>query len=453
MSRLIIVSNRIPELRKGRASAGGLVVALSSSVKENALWIGWSGKTVKSPPAPARLLSDSNVQVAAIDLTEADYAGYYRGFANGALWPLLHNRPGLLRFERREYEAYVKVNAQFADAVLNLAKPADTIWVQDYHLIPLAFELRQRGWRGRVGIFIHTPFPPQQVIELLPCHQDMVNMLRAYDAIGVQTLADKLHVKSVLESKAAQTAPIHIPAVICAPAGIDVEEFQADAGHSARGAAAQRMLASLGGRALMLGAERMDYSKGLPERIEAFGRLLAARPEHIRNVSFLQVASRTREDIPEYRTLKHDMDRLVGEINGRLGDFDWTPVRYVARALPRRDLAILLRIARAGIVTPLRDGMNLVAKEYVAAQSADNPGVLVLSAFAGAAASLTGALIVNPYDKDAIADAMHEALTMPLDERIARQKTNLHAVKRDSAAAFAQRFLGALGLSSAKDAA
>lgn len=453
MSRVIVVSNRIPELRKGRASAGGLVVALSAGVKENALWIGWSGKTVKSTPAPPRLLSNSSIQVAAIDLTEADYAGYYKGFANSALWPLLHNRPGLLRFERAEYQAYLKVNSQFADAVLTMAKPQDMIWVQDYHLLPLAFDLRKRGWRGRVGIFIHTPFPPLQIVELLPCHEDMVEMLRAYDAIGVQTPADKLHVKAVLESKVIQTAQTRMPAVICTPAGIDVEEFQADAGHSARGAAAQRMLASLGSRALMLGAERMDYSKGLPERIEAFGRLLAAQPQHIRNVSFLQVASRTREDIPEYRTLKHDIDRLVGEINGRLGDFDWTPVRYVARALPRRDLAILLRMARAGIVTPLRDGMNLVAKEYVAAQTADNPGVLVLSAFAGAAAALTGALIVNPYDKDAIADAMHKALTMPLDERIARQRTNLHAVKRDSAYVFAQRFLGALRLSSAKDAA
>lgn len=453
MSGLTIVSNRLPAVEKRKTVSGGLVVTLNSPETHGAKWVGWSGKLAKPNGAPPRVIELPSFVLHPLDLSEEDYKGYYLGFSNQVLWPVLHYRPGLLRFERTDYEAYLRVNERFAAAGLAASGPKDVIWVHDYHLIPVAAALRRMNWRGPIGLFLHTPVPSRSALALLPCWAEIRDMPSAYDVIGVQTPQDARHLKDFLRTGANDAGTKLTPEILSCPAGIDVEAFQADASKSGHSDLARRLIDSLGDRALMIGAERMDYSKGLPERCDAYARLLAARPEHIRRVSFLQIASRTREDIPDYRSLKHDIDRIVGEINGRLGDFDWTPVRYVTRPVARRDLAKLFRMARIGIVTPLRDGMNLVAKEYVAAQDADAPGILILSEFAGAAAALSGALIVNPYDKDAIVGAMHQALIMPDDERVARHRLNIAAVRRDSASRFARTFLFALRSAGARHAA
>jgi trehalose 6-phosphate synthase len=451
--RLVVVSNRVAVPKRGEPSAGGLAVALRDVMAATrGLWFGWSGETQPAPDAAARFRRAGGVEYALLDLSPAEWRGFYAGFANATLWPLFHFRLGLVRYDRAEAEMYRAVNRRYAEALVPLLGADDMVWIHDYQLIPLAEELRARGCRQRIGFFLHIPFPPWAVFGALPGAAGLLRALLAHDLIGLQTARDAEGLKDCLRQGLG--LPVGADGVVKAggrrvriavhPVGIDTAGFARLAARAAKREEAQRLAASLGGRALVIGAERLDYTKGLPERMKGFAELLRRFPEHRDRVTFLQVAARSRGEVESYRDLRRELDSLAGRINGDFAEFDWTPVRYVARSIARETLAGFFRLARVGLVTPLSDGMNLVAKEYVAAQDADDPGVLVLSPFAGAAEAMSGAILVNPLDADAMAEALRDALAMPLDERRARHAAmmdHLHAV---TASGWAERFLADL---------
>ena len=451
MARLVIVSNRVPLPSERGPRAGGLATALADALRPGSLWIGWSGR--RSPAAAeVRLQRSEATSYATIDLTEAEYRGYYVSFSNGVLWPLLHFRLGLVEYRREDYDTYRAVNRKFAEAIAGLLRSDDLVWVHDYHLLPLAAELRRLGVRNRIGFFLHTPFVPPALLHALPRAAEVLQAMCAYDVIGFHT---RVYQRAFLEC-VREILPVtrlhdggfmyggHHVRVIVDPIGIDADAFAAGAKQAAQSLDTLRLQESLSGRALAFGADRLDYSKGLVNRFEAFGRLLAKYPEHRRQVSFLQIAARSREESGSYQRLRRELDRVVGDTNGRFSEFDWIPLRYMTTPVRRQVLAGFCRIARLGIVTPFRDGMNLVAKEYVAAQDPADPGVLVLSRFAGAAEELTEALIVNPFDADEIADAMHQGLAMPLAERSRRYAALRERVWDTTASKYCTTFLAHL---------
>jgi trehalose 6-phosphate synthase len=452
-TRTVIVSNRVPSPNEKGATAGGLAVALVDAATPGSLWFGWSGKRAHETAEVAEVAVSDGVTFATIDIGERDYARFYNGFANGALWPLFHFRAGLLQFNRADYEAYRAVNRAFAKALLPLLKPDDLIWIHDYQLMTMAAELRALGVTNRIGFFMHIPFVPPALLDVLPPAVDLLEGLSACDVVGFQTERDRiafldcvaefLHIP--VDQNGCYGFGNHRVRAVLTPIGIDADKFTQAARRAERTGDAKRLSESLEDRALVLGVDRLDYSKGLPQRFDAFGRLLYAYPQHLRQVNFLQIAARSRQEVGSYQTLRRELDRRAGDINGEFSDFDWVPLRYMTHAVKRNAIAGFYRRARVGLVTPLRDGMNLVAKEYVAAQDSEDPGVLVLSRFAGAADDLTEALIVNPFDPDAVAEAIHLALTMELAERQERHAALLAKVRHNTAKRFCELFLGYLG--------
>jgi len=438
--RLVIVSNRVPVPRpRERPQAGGLAVALKEALAaREALWFGWSGQTGPKTGGEPQIVTVGQTTYATIDLSAEDYRLYYTGFSNGMLWPLLHYRMGLAEFRRDEWEGYRRVNAVFAQCLKPLLRDDDVVWIHDFHHFPLAAALREAGAEQRIGFFLHVPFPPLPLFQALPQGNILLRELAACDLIGTQTPADASNLREALRG-----AGFDVP-VRPFPIGIEAEEFAREAEKAVRGQDARRLADSLSGRALILGVDRLDYSKGLPQRLRGFAALLRRFPEHRRRVTLLQVAPLSRGDVGQYRALRRELDELAGRINGEHGDIDWVPVRWMTRAVPRATLAGFHRIARVGLVTPMRDGMNLVAKEFVAAQDPADPGVLVLSRFAGAAEELRGAILVNPHDPDEIAEGLNAALVMPASERRARWAGDMEVLRRNSAAAWAERFLAAL---------
>jgi trehalose 6-phosphate synthase len=452
LARLVIVSNRLPLPSERGPQAGGLAVALADALSPGTLWFGWSGRRAGVTTTEPRLQRADGITYATIDFSEADYRAFYVGFANGALWPLMHFRLGLVNFKREDYEGYRSVNRQFAESLAPLLRDDDLVWVHDYHLFPLAEELRRLGVRNRIGFFLHTPFVPPALLQALPRAAELLRAMCCYDVVGFHT---RTYCQSFLEcvreilgvasdGDSMFTYGGRRVRAIVDPIGIDAETFATTAAHADHSAEAQRLRESLGGRALAIGVDRLDYSKGLVNRFEAFARLLGKYPEHRRQVSFLQIAPRSREDSGAYQRLRRELDQLVGDTNGRFSEFDWVPLRYMTRAVRRQTLAGFYRVARLALVTPLRDGMNLVAKEFIAAQDPLDPGVLILSRFAGAAEELTDALIVNPLDADEIADAVHEGLTMPIAERLRRYQTLRARVWDSTASKYCATFLAHL---------
>jgi trehalose 6-phosphate synthase len=456
VGRLIVVSSRVAVPKRGEPAAGGLAVALRDVLAaRGGLWFGWSGEVSAAPEAAPRQLAARGIDYAILDLSEAERQGFYSGYANGSLWPLFHFRTGLLVFDRRDAATYRAVNERFARALAALLEPDDVVWVHDYQLFPLGAALRALGCRQRIGFFLHIPFPPWAVVSALPGAEALLEDLLAYDLVGVQTgrdlagLADCLRAGlglGLAEDGTVLADPRGNRALRIGahPVGIASREFAALARRAAKREEARRLVASLEGRLLVFGAERLDYSKGLPERLRGFAALLRDYKAHRNRVTCLQVAARSRSDVASYRDLRRELDALAGRINGDHAEFDWTPVRYVARALARPTIAAFCRAARVGLVTPLRDGMNLFAKEYVAAQDPADPGVLVLSRFAGAAEALDAALLVNPLDADAIAEALDVALGMALGERRERWQHMWARLERGTATAWAEGFLGEL---------
>ncbi|HEX3990447.1 MAG TPA: trehalose-6-phosphate synthase, partial [Acetobacteraceae bacterium] len=437
MARLVVVSNRVPVPGDRSPAAGGLAIGLADAVTAGSLWFGWSGRRGHIASKGPTVTEIRGITYATIDLTEADYRHFYSGFSNGVLWPLLSYRLGQVNFRRHDYAVYRTVNQTFATALAPLLRSDDLIWIHDYQLLAVGDALRALGAEQRIGFFLHTPFPPPAIFCALPRAEELLEAMCACDVIGFHTVDYRdafLQCVSVLLNTATNADGTftwrgrRVTAIVD-PIGIDVGGFAATAVRSVENAAARRLADSLGGRPLGVSADRLDYAKGLPNRVQALDHLFASHPEHRNHLIFLQVAAPSREELAVYRALRRELDRAVGDINGRYSEADWTPVRYLTRTVGRTTLAAYYRLARLGIVTPLRDGMNLVAKEYIAAQNAADPGVLILSRFAGAAEDMTDALIVNPFDAEEIAEAMHQGLAMPLDERQARHKSLLARIK------------------------
>jgi trehalose 6-phosphate synthase len=453
LARLVVASNRVASPRDRGARAGGLAVAMGEALGQNGgLWFGWSGNVADEPADEPSLIESRNVIYVTFDLSERDYQEYYLGYSNGALWPLFHYRLGLVNYSRTAFDGYMRVNARFADLLAPRLGPEDLIWVHDYHLIPLGAELRRLGVRNRIGFFLHTPFPPRQLLETLPRHHVLLHALAAYDIVGFQTdetLRDfQDSVASLEHGRVLANGEFVIgerrARAAAFPIGIDTERFAKLARRTARSRDSTRLEESLSGRALIIGVDRLDYSKGIPNRFEAINTLLTEYPDDRAKFSFLQIAPHSRGDVAQYRALRRELEAAVGAINGRFAEYDWTPLRYVNRTFSRLVLAGFFRLARIGLVTPLRDGMNLVAKEFVAAQDPEDPGVLVLSRFAGAAHELASAIQVNPYDVDDIASAVHRGLAMARDERVIRWRHMMDVISRNTVTTWHQKFLAAL---------
>jgi trehalose 6-phosphate synthase len=385
-------------------------------------------------------------------LTERDHREFYLGFSNQVLWPIHHYRQDLARFTSEAAEGYRRVNARFADVLAPNLRRSDLIWVHDYHLIPLGAALRARGVGNEIGFFLHIPFPPPEVLTAVPEYDWLATSLLDYDLVGFQTAADHANfcrfVREILGGEMTSPDTLRVGGkdvrVGVFAAGIDVESFVAMASDPAARKRIQRTERNDKKRIYAIGVDRLDYSKGLPEKFHAFRRLLDSYPDGSKPATLIQVASPTRDDLHAYIDIRHELEALSGKINGAFGDFDWTPLRYIHRSVARETLAVHYRSSRIGLVTPLRDGMNLVAKEYIAAQDAADPGVLILSRFAGAAEDLAEALIVNPYDIDEVAHAMRRAIEMPKDERIERHGALMKRIRQHDACHWMGNFLRAL---------
>jgi trehalose 6-phosphate synthase len=461
LARLILVSNRVAIPAPGAGQrAGGLEVALAPILKEvESVWFGWSGDVVPAAEVRTRAIESERRSFVVTDLSEEDYQEYYNGFANRVLWPVLHYRIDLTEFNRRDLTGYFRVNQHFATELAKILQPDDIVWVHDYHLIPIAEELRQRGFANRIGFFLHVPFPAPEVITVLPNHERLLPLLLQYDLVGFQTEKDVGNFarylisehrgadRRVFEATDHQLVFTGIgrqTRIGSFPVGIDPGEFQRLARRAVKSNFVRDVVQSLGNRALVIGVDRLDYSKGLIQRMEAFERFYALHPEWQNKVTYLQIAPKSRSEIPEYSELEQAVGSAAGRINGMYGEVAWTPIRYLNRTYSRSSLAGLYRSARAGLVTPLRDGMNLVAKEYVAAQDLDDPGVLILSRFAGSALECSEALLVNPYDPDSVASAIVRALEMPLPDRRERHKAMFDRLSRNPVGVWSARFLRSL---------
>jgi trehalose 6-phosphate synthase len=455
MNRLVVVSNRVPvPADAAGAGAGGLAVALAGLLeRRGGLWFGWSGKV--DPAAAdqeAKVVRHGATDYATVDLTRTEHDRYYNNFSNGVLWPLLHTLPELMAFNRRDAAAYMVVNRRFAEALQPLLRAGDTIWVHDYHLIALPALLRASGVAGPIGFFLHIPFCPPEVLAHAPNATELVTDLLAADLIGFQTQADldNFTACATLKVGADSIGPGRLKwegrpiALGVFPAEIDCREFATAAATAGRGRECQRLCKSLDKQSLILGVDRLDPTKGLIQRLAGFRRMLERHPEWHRRTTLLQIAAVSRKDVSAYRDLRLALDHDAGSINSDFAEPDWAPLRLVAKAGARNIIAGYMRCARVGLVTPVRDGMNLVAKEYVAAQDPANPGVLILSEFAGAAQQLHGALLVNPYDADQMSDMLDRALRMPLAERQERWQGMWDTLQQTSPVHWGRSFLGAL---------
>ena len=454
MGRLIVISNRVSApADPGVGTSGGLAMALSAALREySGVWFGWSGRTTDAYTGHLSVERVQGVTVATIDLDESDRQEYYNGYANEVLWPVFHYRTDLAAYERSFGEGYERVNRRFAEAILPLLEPDDFIWVQDYHLIAVAQELRRLGVGNRIGFFLHIPWPSHRLFTTIPRHHELVAALLDYDLIGFQTEDSceafanyVIHTAGgMLDDDGVARAFGKAARIGVFPIGIDSAEFAEAAASPIAAALHTRMRESAAGRKMILGVDRLDYSKGIEERFLAYENLLARHADLHERVFMLQIATLTREDVSAYQDLRARLDTESGRINGAYATIDWVPLRYVNRRYRRDELAGIYRAAEIGLVTPLRDGMNLVAKEYVAAQDPDDPGVLVLSEFAGAAEQMRAALIVNPMSREDVAEAIRRGLAMPLEERKSRWRDLAEGVETHDVTAWRDAFVEAL---------
>ena len=444
-----MVSNRVPTAAAldpnggGAVAVGGLVSAVRASLAETGgIWLGWSGRASRGRSRqdgrPVVNRTPGAVELATIDLTSDESNLFYTGFSNRTLWPILHGLIERAQIRRDTYRAYRRVNRLFARALADILAPDDVVWVHDYHLFPVARELRREGWGGKTGFFLHTPFPAADAFSVLPWSTEMLESMLAYDLIGVHTRRYFLNLVDALGAELGgdwngrdfayrgESARLGV-----FPIGIDPRAFQTAARTSSETLAGALGLSP--DERVVIGVDRLDYTKGIPHRLEAFQTLLDRHRDLRGRVTFVQIANPSRARVPEYMGEREKVERLAGRVNGAYSDGGWVPVRYLYRYFSQETLAAFYRDARVSMVTPLRDGMNLVAKEYVASQTGD-PGALILSEFAGAAAELTDALTVNPFDVDGAAEALFQALTMPLDERRARwERMNRLILERTAA--------------------
>jgi trehalose 6-phosphate synthase len=456
IARLIVISNRVatPDARGAAGAQGGLAGALTAALKDHGgIWFGWSGQETEDASGTMQLRREDGVTTATIDLTPCDIEDYYNGYANATLWPLFHYRLDLTQYETETAKGYERVNQHFADCVTPLIEPDDLVWVHDYHLLPLGERLRERGIANRIGFFLHIPWPPTRLFVSLPDHEKLVRSLLAYDLIGFQTdewRESFLHYcreelgAEVDDASGAIAFEGRTVIARTYPIGIDWDHFQAQGRTKEARIAEQRLRSSTRDRTAMIGVDRLDYSKGLPERIDGIARFFDQHPGRVRDLVYIQIAPPSREDVKSYQDIRALLEQKAGQINGARSEVDLVPIRYVNRGYSHAELFGFFRAAKIGLVTPLRDGMNLVAKEYVAAQDPDDPGVLILSRFAGAAQQLGaddgGAVLVNSYSPDDISQAIRIALDMPLEERKSRYEAMIGTIRDENVQSWTHHF-------------
>lgn len=450
MSRLVVVSNRIAIPDGSKASAGGLTVGIVDALKTTGgVWFGWNGdiNEIGEEENELSLFEQEGITYASFGLDQNDYDLYYLQFSNAVLWPAFHYRLDLVNFQREAWEGYQRVNSQLAKRLQPLLKPDDVLWIHDYHLLPFAAELRKLGITNRIGFFLHIPFPTPEIFNALPPHATLLEMMCDFDLLGFQTESDRtaflecVSLLTSLQTNGSQHRAFGNQfATQVYPIGIEPDSIK----EMAEGPLPPKMVAmkkDLGDAQNIIACERLDYSKGLPERFLAYEALLENYPQHHGKIRYSQIAPTSRGDVQAYQDIRHQLETEAGRINGRYGTLGWTPLYYLNQHFDRRLLMKIFRLTDIGLVTPLRDGMNLVAKEYVAAQDPDDPGVLVLSRFAGAANELTSALIVNPYDRDEVAAALHKALTMSRTERISRYNDMMAVLRQNDIANWQKTYL------------
>jgi trehalose 6-phosphate synthase len=452
--KVIVASNRVARAQPDDPIAGGLAAALLPMVRDSgAIWVGSSGQTAETAQTRdfARIEALGTGALATVDMPARHYSGFYEGFANSALWPALHSRPDLIQVTADDYISYREINAFMARALLRFNGPEAAFWIQDYHFLTLGAELRRLDVNRPLGFFLHTPWADRRTLAAVPQHAELVRAMLAYDLIGFQTVEDRQNFEDYLRHEfdlnvvdGTVASQWGLTQLATFPIGIDVDEFSARATKAIARPEVKRLRDSLQGAKLVLGVDRLDYSKGLANRMRSFDRMLELTPSLKREVSLLQVAVPSRGNIKAYRELKAELAALVGEVNGRHGEVDWMPIRYLNKGFSQLTLAGFYRVANVGLVTPLHDGMNLVAKEYVAAQNPFDPGVLVLSSFAGAAKELDTALLVNPHDIDGMARQITAALTMPLEERRERWQAMVRKLRAASVQSWFTDFLHTL---------
>jgi trehalose 6-phosphate synthase len=453
MMRLVVISNRVCNPAREGASPGGMTVGIAGALTDQGgVWLGWSGDVVERSGPRRHRISVGPVDYVTLDLPATDFAGYYSRFSNQLLWPLAHERPDLAVYDSDSFAAYLRINATFADELVRLLRPEDLIWVHDYHLIPLAHAMRVRGVRNPIGFFLHTPFPQPDGLMALPIHDSLADFLNAFDVIGFQTRSDLRRFRSfvAVQSWSDMRRPMHRavpPRAEVFPVSIETEEFAALAATSH---VAHPKLAAAFGRigpdaAPIIAIDRLDYSKAVPRHFQFMDALLRLHPHSARSASLIQVAPVGREDIPAYRREAELAGRAYANLKRRHPRRTPPVAQFLTEGVDRASLAAACRRSRVGLVTPWRDGMNLVAKEYVAAQDPANPGVLVLSRFAGAADELAaGALLVDPANSEAVAHAIHRALTMDLQDRRRRWEAMMEVLRENDVARWSSRFLDTL---------
>ncbi len=452
-NRIVVVSNRLPVTivqdpngLRIKPSSGGLVTALRPLLNDCAgTWIGWTG--TDASPEVERVLEEysrqSNFALKPLFMTREERWRFYCGFSNEVLWPLFHDLQSRCNFDPTYWDTHLDVNRRFAEMAAGEARPGDLIWVHDYHLMSVATGLRELGVGERLAYFHHIPFPAPDIFEKLPWREEILTGLLDFDVVGFQTLRDRRNFVACLRHfvKAAEIKhhgehllveePGRNTFVGAFPISIDFEEFAQGAAGEDIGTRAGEIKRSMGDCRIILGVDRLDYTKGIPERLGAFRHLLESHPELRKKVALLQVVVPSREDIPGYSELKAQIQRTVSEINGHYGEPGWMPIHYVHRSLDRPELLAYYRAADVAVITPLKDGMNLVSKEYCAAR-VNHDGVLILSEFAGSAFQLHhGALLVNPYHTRAVAEAIRLACEMPLPEQRKRMRKMRSRISRE----------------------
>jgi trehalose 6-phosphate synthase/phosphatase len=456
-SRLIVVSNRLPVSLvkeengwKARRSAGGLATAMDPILKQSGgIWIGWSGTHDQESPEVLKFLLDDQSCIA-VNLPADLGEKFYEGYANQALWPLFHNFTSKLHFDADSWEAYIAANHLFCDAVVAEFRPGDRIWVHDYHLMLLPNLLRERLPNAAIGYFLHIPFPASDIFSILPRGEELLGGLLGADLIAFHThlhlqhfrmsLRRLLGTESVVDRLDLSGREVRLQAM---PIGIAPADFLGIKDQPETSDQLARLRERYKGRKLIVAVDRLDYTKGIPERLRTYRRLLTDNPELIGKVVLMQVAVPSRETIGTYQKLRSEVHEVISEINGDFGTSDWVPIVYIHRGIPRPELVAIYQFADVAWVSPLRDGMNLVAKEYVVCHP-EGDGALVLSSFAGAAAEMGEALLVNPFDEERTALSVKRALTMSVDEKHDRMLALPERVLRNNVFAWSDGFLSLL---------
>jgi trehalose 6-phosphate synthase len=456
--RLIAVSNRVAMPRKDGAAAGGLAGGLAVGIlgaleKQGGMWFGWNGKLTHGQTSDPDIITQGNIDFATISLNEKDFEHYYNGYSNRVLWPVCHYMLGFIQYRNADFDGYRRVNVEFARKLAYLVKPKDIIWVHDFHLIPLASELRRAGIDNPIGFFLHVPFPSYEAFRAVPGHDYLLRSMCAYDVVGFHTPGDLAAFETcirepIVGAEFGDGNRVNVPGgsfiADVFPIGVDTEQIGQLAVEGQSSKPVRKLVRSLDDRQLIIGVDRLDYSKGLTQRFRAYERLLEKYPNAQNTTVMMQFAPPTRTGVRTYDDIRTELEQAAGRINGRFAQTDWVPIRYLNKGVARKPLMGMFRIATTGLVTPVRDGMNLVAKEFTAAQDPQDPGIVVLSSLAGAAHELREAIIVNPYNREEVADGIALALNLPLKVRQERHAEMMKTLKKNDIVAWRTRFVEAL---------